>query len=164
MSGVDPLEAMRRDIVAFLEGRGAHATFETVVRSFPAELRGVRPDGFVHTAWRLLEHLRIAQEDILEFSRNESWESPEFPDGYWPPGDAPPTATAWNESLAAFRAGLAAMRDLVTDPTTDLLAELPWGDGATILHEALLVADHNAYHLAQIVDLRRALGTWPPAK
>jgi hypothetical protein len=159
MKDRDPIAVVRRDVVALLEGRGAHEPFDEVLRDFPAALRGVRPLGFTHTAWRLLEHLRIAQKDILEFSRDEAWESPGFPDGYWPAGDAPPTATAWDETVVAFRADLAAMRDLVSQ---DPLAMIPWTDGTTILHEALLVADHNAYHLGQIVDLRRALGIWPP--
>lgn len=159
MSGGDRIAAVRRDVVALLEGRGAHAAFDDVIRRFPAKLRGTRPPGFTHTAWRLLEHLRIAQKDILEFSRDEAWESPDFPDGYWPEREAPPTATAWDESVAAFCADLAAMSALVKQ---DPLAVIPWTDGTTILHEALLVADHNAYHLGQIVDLRRALGIWPP--
>ena len=163
MSAADPAAAVRAHLVPLLEGRGAHDTFERIFATFPEELRGVRPEGFAHTAWRLLEHLRIAQQDILEFSRDGSWVSPAFPDGYWPPDDAPPTASAWDESLAAFAADLAAMRDLVTDPATDLYAEIPGGDGQTVLREALLVADHNAYHLAQVVDLRKALGIWPPA-
>jgi hypothetical protein len=164
MSGVDPTTAIREHVVPFLEGRGAHATFDHIFADFPEGLRGVRPAGFDHTAWRLLEHLRIAQKDILEFSRDESWRSPDFPAGYWPPEDAPPTPAAWDESLAAFGADLAAMRALVRDPTTDLWAKIPWGEGQTVLREALLVADHNAYHLAQVVDLRKALGAWPPAK
>lgn len=159
----DPTAAIRSHVVPLLEGRGAHATFDRVFADFPEDLRGVRPDGFAHTAWRLLEHLRIAQQDILEFSRDEGWRSPDFPDGYWPAGDGPGTAAAWEESLAAFSTDLAAMRELVTDPATDLTAEIPWGDGQTILREALLVADHNAYHLGQVVDLRKALGIWPPA-
>jgi len=113
-----------------------------------------------HTPWRLLEHLRIAQWDILEFSRNPKHVSPSFPDGYWPRSDAPPDAAAWDRSVAAFRADLKAMQDLVADPATDLFALLPHGEGQTILREALLVADHNAYHLGQLVMLRRALGAW----
>jgi hypothetical protein len=110
----------------------------------------------------LLEHLRIAQKDILEFSRDANWKSPDWPTGYWPAGESPPAPEAWEFSVQAFRADLAALRDLVNDAATDLLAEIPWGDGQTILREALLVADHNAYHLGQLVYLRKALGIWPP--
>ena len=105
--------------------------------------------------------MRIAQWDILEFSRNPKHVSPPFPDGYWPEGDAPPDAAAWDQCLTGFRADLQAMQDLVADPSTDLFARIPHGEGQTILREALLVADHNAYHLGQVVMLRRVLGAWP---
>jgi hypothetical protein len=108
----------------------------------------------------LLEHLRIAQLDILEFSRNPKHVSPEWPEGYWPRAEAPPTPAAWNESIKKFRHDLGAMRDLVKNPKTDLFARIPWGDGQTILREALLIADHNAYHLGQMLDARRLLGAW----
>jgi hypothetical protein len=108
----------------------------------------------------LLEHLRIAQWDILEFSRNQKHISPKWPEGYWPKTEAPPTAAAWNKSIQQFRADQQGMVDLVENPKTDLFAKIPWGDGQTILREALLVADHNAYHLAQLVDVRRLLGVW----
>ena len=114
-----------------------------------------------HSPWRLLEHLRIAQWDILEFSRNPSHVSPPWPVGYWPNGDAPPDALAWDRAVDAFRADLAAMCELVNDSATDLFAPLPHGDGQTVLREALLVADHNAYHLGQLVVVRRLLGCWP---
>ena len=105
--------------------------------------------------------MRIAQWDILEFSRNPHHVSPSFPDGYWPNGDAPPDDSAWKRSAAAFRADLQAMCDLVADEATDLFAPIPHGQGQTILREALLVADHNAYHLGQFIIVRRALGAWP---
>ena len=108
----------------------------------------------------LLEHLRLAQWDILEFSRNGKHVSPEWPAGYWPKTEAPPDAAAWDESIAQFQKDLKAMQDLVADEKTDLFARIPWGDGQTILREALLVADHNAYHLGQLVDVRRFLGAW----
>lgn len=121
----------------------------------------MRRPGVEHTPWQLLEHLRICQWDILEFSRNAEHVSPDFPDGYWPDDEAPPTDSAWDESIAAFQADLQAMRDLVTDPQTDLYSPIPHGDGQTILREALLVADHNAYHLGQLVVVRKCLGAWP---
>jgi hypothetical protein len=108
----------------------------------------------------LLEHLRIAQWDILEFSRNAQHVSPEWPSGHWPKTEAPPTLSAWTNSLQRFRKDLKAMQALVKNPKTDLYARLPWGDGQTVLREALLVADHNAYHLGQLVTLRRQLGSW----
>ena len=153
---------LRRHLVDLLEGRNAHVDFDGAVKGFPADLQGARPEGQPHTPWRLLEHLRIAQWDILEFSRSAEHASPSWPAGYWPETDAPPDAQAWDRSVAAFRADLAAMRDLVMDPASDLAAAFPWGDGQTLLREALLVADHNAYHLGQLVTLRQLLGAWPP--
>ena len=152
---------LREHVVSLLEGGNAHVKFDDVVPGFPAKLRGKKPEGFPHTAWMLLEHLRIAQRDILEFSRSAKHVSPGWPDGYWPPMEAPPSAGAWDASIKKCRKDLKAMRDLVASPKTDLFARIPWGDGQTILREALLIADHNAYHLAQLVDVRRLLGAWP---
>jgi hypothetical protein len=154
-------EVLREHLLYLLRGGGAHLAFDAAVADLPPEVRGAKPPGVPHTPWRLLEHLRIAQWDILEFSRNPAHVSPKFPDGYWPRGDAPPDDGAWEKSVAGFRADLQAMCDLVADPATDLLAPLPHGQGQTILREALLVADHNAYHLGQLVLVRRALGAWP---
>ncbi len=153
---------IREHLVYLLTGGGAHIDFETAIAGMPVELRGSKVEGIAHTPWRLLEHLRICQWDILEFSRNSSHVSPDFPDGYWPPSDSPPNDLAWDQSVQTFREDLQAMVDLVNDPTTDLLATIPHGTGQTILREALLVADHNAYHLGQLVFLRRALGAWGP--
>ena len=154
-------QALREHLLYLLRGGGAHLHFDAAVAGLPPTLRGARPPGIPHTPWRLLEHLRLAQWDILEFSRNPKHVSPEFPAGYWPEGDAPPEDTAWNHSVAACRADLKAMQDLVADPKTDLFARIPHGDGQTVLREALLLADHNAYHLGQLVVVRRALGAWP---
>jgi hypothetical protein len=153
--------ALREHVLYLLRGGGAHLDFEKAVAGLPANLRGAKPPGQPHTPWRLVEHMRIAQWDILEFSRNPKHVSPEFDAGYWPQGDTPPDAGAWDRSLAAFRADGQAMQALVADPTTDLFAPIPHGQGQTILREALLVADHNAYHLGQLVLLRRLLGAWP---
>lgn len=152
--------ALRDHLLYLLQGGGAHLSFEDAIADLPAKLRGATVSGVPHTPWRLLEHLRIAQWDILEFSRNPKHVSPSFPDGYWPDGDTPPDNRAWDRSVAALRADLKAMQDLVADPATDLFAPIPHGEGQTILREALLVADHNAYHLGQLVMLRRALGAW----
>ncbi len=152
--------ALREHVVYVLKGGGAHGDFEQAVGGLPDERRGAKVEGVPHTPWRLLEHMRIAQWDILEFCRNAEHVSPEFPDGYWPDGDAPPDSRSWDRSVAALRADLQAMIDLVDDPDTDLYAPIPHGDGQTILREALLVADHNAYHLGQLILLRRCLGAW----
>ena len=138
----------------------SYAKFEDVIKNLPPELRGRKPENFPHSPWMILEHMRIAQWDILEFSRNKKHVSPKWPDEYWPKAEAPANATAWNKSIQQFRADQQGMIDLVENPKTDLFAKIAWGDGQTILREALLVADHNAYHLAQIVDLRRMLGVW----
>jgi hypothetical protein len=152
--------AVREHVLYLLKGGGAHLNFEQAIAEIPESMRGTKVTGAPHTPWRLLEHLRICQWDILEFSRNPNHVSPNFPDGYWPEGDAPPDSESWNRSVDAFRDDLQAMIDLVADPSTDLYALIPHGDGQTILREALLVADHNAYHLGQLVFLRRCLGAW----
>jgi hypothetical protein len=151
---------LRKHVLYLLDGGGAHARFNDAVKDMLEDLRGVKPNAFPHSAWMLLEHLRLAQWDILEFSRNPKYESPKWPVGYWPKTESPPNAHAWNKSVQQFRKDLKAMQDLVANPKTDLYARIPWGDGQTILREALLLADHNAYHLGQLVDVRRLLGVW----
>jgi DinB superfamily len=157
-------QSLREHVIYLLEGGGAHAKFDDVIKGLPPNLRGVRPEKFPHSPWMLLEHLRLAQWDILEFSRNGKHVSPKWPEGYWPPTEAkteaPPSDAAWNKSIRQFRRDLKAMQKLVSNPRTDLFALIPWGDGQTILREALLLADHNAYHLGQLVDLRRLLAAW----
>jgi len=152
--------SLRQHLLELLRGGNAHVEFDAVVGNLPAKLRGVKPAGLDFTAWRLLEHMRLAQWDVLEFSRNPKHVSPEFPAGYWPKGDAPPNDAAWKKSVAGFHSDLEAMQKLVEDPATDLFARIPHGDGQTILREAMLVADHNAYHLGQLLMLRRLLGAW----
>ena len=152
--------ALRQHVLELLCGGSAHIDFDTAVAGFPAPLQGVCPTGAEHTSWQVLEHMRIAQWDILEFSRNAKHVSPEFPAGYWPPAAEPPDASAWERSVAAFRADLDSMARLVADASTDLFARIPHGQGQTILREALLVADHNAYHLGELVLVRRLLGAW----
>jgi hypothetical protein len=153
--------ALRDHLTYLLRGGGAHLDFEKAIADLPPKLRGAKPAGLPHTPWRLLEHMRIAQWDILEFSRNPKHVSPQFPAGYWPAGDAPPDDGAWDRSVAGFRGDLKAMQELVADTGTDLFAPIPHGQGQTILREALLVADHNAYHLGQLVAVRRLIGAWP---
>jgi hypothetical protein len=156
-----PDHELRQHLLKLLSGGNAHLDFDKAVADLPAKLRGKRPPKIPHTPWRLVEHVRIAQWDILEFCRNPNHVSPDWPGGYWPDGDAPPDEKAWEKSLSEFREDLKAMRDLISDPSSDLLAKLPHGTGQTLLREALLVADHNAYHLGQLVTVRRALGAWP---
>lgn len=160
MKKEDHEQALRQHLIELLKGGSAHVKFEEVVKDFPERLRGKKPEGQPHTAWRLLEHMRIAQWDIVEFSREAKHVSPKWPEGYWPEGEAPPNAAAWDKSVKQFRADLKAMQELVEDAKTDLYARIAWGDGQTILREALLVADHNAYHLGELVMVRRLLGAW----
>jgi hypothetical protein len=153
--------SLRRQLVELLKGGSAHAGFDDAFAGLPAKLRGEKPPGLPHSPWMLLEHMRIAQWDILEFSRNRKHVSPDWPKDYWPRNEEPPSAAAWNTSIKKFRQDLKTMQKLVENPNTDLHARIPWGEGQTILREALLLADHNAYHLAQVIDVRRVLGAWP---
>jgi hypothetical protein len=151
---------LREHVIYLLREGGAHAKFEDAVKNMPENLRGVKPDGLPHSAWMLLEHLRLAQQDILEFSVDPKYKPRDWPKDYWPENANPPSASAWDKSIQQFRKDLKAMEDLVANPKTDLFARIPWGEGQTILREALLVADHNAYHVGQLVDVRRLLGAW----
>jgi hypothetical protein len=153
-------KALREHLLWLLRGGNAHVKADRALAGVPAKTRGVVPAGLPYSPWMLLEHLRIAQWDILEFSQNPKHVSPKWPEGYWPKVPAPPSASAWNKSLAAFRRDLRAMQRLVADPATDLYARIPHGEGQTICREALLVADHNAYHLGQMIVVRRLLGAW----
>jgi len=153
-------DVLRQHLLDLLRGGHAHADFDAAVSDLPSQLRGKKPKGAPYTAWQLLEHLRLAQWDILEFSRDPKHVSPKWPDGYWPKTEAPPSAAAWNNSVRSFRADLKAIAKLVDNPKSDLFARIPHGDGQTLLREALLVADHNAYHIGQLVLLRRLLGAW----
>jgi hypothetical protein len=152
--------SIRGHLLSLLTGSNAHADFESAIKGLPAELRGKTPQGAGHSPWQLLEHLRIAQWDILEFSRDPSHKSPEWPTGYWPVTPAPPDEKAWDKSVRDFRKDLKAFCNLVSDDKTDLFAKIPHGDGQTILREALLIADHNAYHIGQLVLVRKLLGAW----
>jgi hypothetical protein len=153
-------KVVREHVLYLLNGGGAHADFNTAIEGLPVALRGIRPKGAEHSPWELLEHMRIAQRDILEFSRNPKHTSPDWPSGYWPKTQAPPNSTAWGKSVKAFQSDLKAMCELVENPSTNLYARIPHGDGQTILREALLIADHNAYHLGALVLVRRLLGAW----
>jgi uncharacterized damage-inducible protein DinB len=158
MTPTDP--GLRQHVINLLNGGNAHATFDDAVKNFPPELRGKKPKGAEYSAWQLLEHLRIAQWDILEFSRDPGHKSPDWPSGYWPAKPAAPDENAWDKSVRAFRRDLKALSEMVADESIDLFARIPHGDRQTVLREALLAADHNAYHIGQLVLLRRLLGAW----
>lgn len=153
---------VRDHLVRFLAWEDAHAGFDAAVQGMPEELRGKQPDGLPYSPWQLLEHMRIAQADILAFCRDTDYEELRWPDEYWPGTAAPPTPVAWDESVEAFRRDRRALQDLAAAPDSDLTARLPNGTGQTLLRELLLVADHNAYHVGQLVAVRRLLGAWPP--
>lgn len=157
---MDPNQSLRKELDRLLTGKGAHADFDAAVADFPAKLRGVKPEGAPHSAWQLLEHIRIAQWDMLEFSRDPKHVSPAWPDGYWPKSAAPENAAAWEKSVKSFHHDLAAMRKLVMDPQSDLFTPFPHGDGQSLLREAMQMADHNAYHVGELIFLRRLLGAW----
>jgi len=156
---MDRDQSLRDHLIYLLGGGGAHIPLLEAITGFPKDERGVLVAGAPYTAWQLLDHLRIAQWDILEFSRDAGHVSPKFPDGYWPETTAPPSERAWEESVEQVRSDLREMTELVADPASDLHAKIPHGTGQTLLREALLVTDHNAYHLGQIVLLRRMLET-----
>jgi hypothetical protein len=151
-------KALREHLVTeLLQSDHAHVDFDAAVKDFPPALRGVRPKGFPHSPWEILEHLRLAQWDILEFSRDAKHVSPDWPSGYWPETPAPPSTAAWEESVAKFRADLETLARLAGDPSVDLYAKIPHGTGQTMLRQILMTADHNAYHLGQLMLLRRGL-------
>lgn len=152
--------SLREHLLNLLTGSHAHADFEAAIKNLPVELRGRRPDGVEYSAWQLVEHLRIAQWDILGFSRDAKHKSPDWPGGYWPTAPEPPDEKTWDKSVRAFRKDLKSFCALISDPGTDLYAKIAHGDGQTILREALLVADHNAYHVGQIILVRKLLGAW----
>ena len=152
---MDSQKELRKHLIELLDGKSAHIDLESAIKDFPADKINVRIEHSPHTAWELLEHIRIAQWDILEFSRDAKHRSPEWPDGYWPKKEG--TKNEWKSSVKQILTDLKTMRSLVKDKKNDLYAPFPWGDGQTLLREALLVADHNAYHLGQLVLLKRML-------
>ncbi|HYL46537.1 MAG TPA: DinB family protein [Candidatus Limnocylindrales bacterium] len=151
---------LREHLHKVLNWGDAHADWKSALAEIPGKARGAKPKGAPYSIWELLEHARLAQRDILEFCRNPKYVAPDWPSGYWPKTPAPPSAAAWEKSVGEFFRDLKEMQDLAADPNTDLYAPISWGDGQTILREALLLADHNAYHLGQIVLMRRLVGAW----
>ncbi len=161
---IDVAKGLRAELVRLMSASDAYAPMDDILRDWPPALRGVTLPGLPYSAWQLLEHVRIAQWDILEFSRNPDHVSPNFPDGYWPQTQAPPSKSAWGKSVAQIRGDLRQMCELVNDPSVDLLAPIPHASPATLLREAMLIAKHNSYHLGQLVLLRRLLGAKPLSK
>ena len=158
-----PSAALRAQLRRILSWQDAHVGFEKSVEGLSPKLRGVRVVGVPHSAWELLEHMRITQHDILDFCRNPGYTEITWPDDYWPKSAEPPSERAWDDSIAAFRDDRAALEALAADESIDLFATIPHGDGQTYLRELLLVADHNAYHLGQLVAVRQQLGAWGTA-
>jgi uncharacterized damage-inducible protein DinB len=150
---------VRDQVVELLTGEHAHVSLDAALKALPRKLRGQRPGRNSHSIWQLFEHIRLAQEDILRYTLDPSWRSPAFPDGYWPERPAP-TEAEWKASVKRFKKDLEELVAFVKDPKTDLTARLPHGEGRTYLRQALLVADHNAYHLGQLVQTRKRLGAW----
>ena len=157
-------KALRQLLSKLLEWGDAHVDFDTAVAGIPAKVRGVRPPGAPHSLWQLVEHLRLAQFDILDFCVNAQYEEKKWPDDYWPAAAAPPTARAWNASVARFAADRRALQKLAVNPKIDLTARIPHGSGQTYLRELVLVADHTAYHVGQLVLVRQQLGIWKPKR
>jgi hypothetical protein len=159
----DPHAGLRAQLVKFLDWREAHADFDTAVDGIPPNARGAVAPGLPHSPWQLVEHLRIAQHDILDFCINPHYEEMSWPDDYWPASPEPPTAAAWDDGIAGYKRDLAEMQRLVRDEAIDLFAKIPHGSGQTYIREILLVVDHASYHIGQIVLVRRLLGIWPAA-
>ena len=151
------IDVLRTQLIAQVEGGQAYSPVEKIVRGFPVQLTGERAGSIGHTAWELLEHLRIAQWDILQFTLDPEHITPDWPGDHWPKTEAPPDETAWEKSVSAFLGDLESVKDLARNPETDLAARIQHGTGQTYLREILLVADHNAYHLGQLMQLQRAL-------
>jgi hypothetical protein len=153
-------DTLREHLIKLLDWQDAHVSFDTAVEGIPPPLQGVRPEGLPYSPWELLEHMRLTQKDIMNFCRNQDYKAPKWPDEYWPKTTSPPELNDWQKSVNAFRTDRQAMQSLIADPTLDLHAEIPHGEGQTYLREVLLVADHSAYHLGELVAVRRLLGVW----
>ena len=158
---MSPNDPVRAQIVKALDWGEAHVDFDAAVKGIAAGKQGIVPEGGAYSIWQLLEHMRIAQHDILDFCRNAAYKEMKWPDDYWPKDPKPPAPAAWDESIAAFKRERDELKQLVADPTVDLFGTIPHGTGQTYAREAFLIIDHNAYHLGQIVAVRRQLGIWP---
>ncbi len=156
----DPMTPWRDIVARSLDWQEAHATFDAAVADLSPGLRGVRPDGFPHSAWELVEHIRIAQEDLADFMESPAYQAPKWPDDYWPPSPVPPSESAWERSIDAVRRDRQRLKDFALRPGFDLTAPIPWGDGQTYLRTILVAVDHAAYHVGQVVAVRRLIGAW----
>ena len=156
------IEALRRELLALLDGVGAHMPFEEAVGGFPDEAINVRPPNVDYTPWHLLEHIRLTQADILDYVRNPAYVERHWPDDYWPSREATADRRAFDATVAGFLSDLAELRALVADPASDLFAVIPGTPGHTLLREIRIVSDHNAYHVGEFAILRQVMGTWPP--
>ncbi len=150
-------QSLREHLVSLLEGGNAHVSFDDFVKDFPVAKCGQRVAGLPYTPWQVLEHMRIAQWDILEFSRDAKHVSPKWPKGYWPDEGETGTEKLWTETVEKFRGDLQAFKDLVRDPATDLFAQIPHGTGQTVLREVLVLADHSSNHLGALIVMARLL-------
>ena len=155
------LDPLRKELIFQLNGGHAHAPLEKVVAKFPSRFQGTVPEGLPYSSWQLLEHIRLAQVDMLEFCTSKSYKEKKWPDDYWPKSPKPPSARAWDASMRNIKRDRAQFIKLISNPKADLFAPLPWGDGQTLFHEACLISDHNSYHLGELVTVRRLLGAWP---
>jgi uncharacterized damage-inducible protein DinB len=154
-------DTLRSAIVQLLGDSQAHVSFDQALADLAPKLRSKRPPGGVHSVWELVEHMRIGQEDILHYTVDPQWASPPWPQGYWPDNPDTLPETRWQDSINGFRADRQALIGLAQDVRLELTTAIPHGEGRTYLRQLLMAADHNAYHLGQIVDVRRALGDWP---
>lgn len=152
--------ALRDQLLEFLRGGSAHADAGTALDDFPPALQGKKPEGAPHSGWQLLEHVRFSVHDLLDFCTDSEYLAPKWPDDYWPKEDTPASPEAWNESVKALKEDLAEFEKLIQNPESNLYAQIPWGDGQTLLREVLLAGDHTSYHLGQIVMLRKQLAAW----
>ena len=160
MSG-DSSSAVRSIVASALDWDQAHATFDAAVANLPKELRGKRPDNFPHSAWELVEHIRIAQDDLADFMERADYHQIKWPDDYWPKDPAPPNDSAWDESIAAVLRDREHVKEIAMRPAIDFAAKIPWGTGQTYLRTILVAVDHTAYHVGQIIAVRKLLGAWP---
>jgi len=154
------LDPLRKELIFQLNGGHAHAPLEKIVEKFPAKQQGIVPEGLPYSAWQLLEHIRLAQLDMLEFCTSKDYREKKWPEDYWPKSPEPPNSRAWDSSVRNIKTDREQFIKLISNPKADLFAPLAWGNGQTLFHETCLIIDHNAYHLGEIVTVRRLLGNW----